>query len=104
MPANSNSTSYKSTLSRGEEGYAFEEEYLLENLEISTSDFVAKVAVPDFRRAWEQMGTTNKVLEKFALRFKNLEDRIAVVLCFLGIQPCDGFAYNLYLINVKVLI
>jgi len=73
-----------------EEGDAFEEEYPLEDLEISTSDFVAKVAVPDFRRAWEQMGNANEVLERFALQFKKLEDGIAAVLGFLGMQPCDG--------------
>ena len=33
-----------------EEGDTFEEEYPLEDLGISTSDFIAKVAVPDFRR------------------------------------------------------
>ena len=35
------------------EGEGFDEEYPLEDLDVSTSDFVAKVAVSDFRRAWE---------------------------------------------------
>ena len=43
------------------EGDAFEEKYPLEEPEISTSDFVAKVAVPDFRRAWGQMSNVNEV-------------------------------------------
>jgi coatomer subunit gamma len=65
-------------MSGEEEGDTFEEEYPLENLEITTADFMAKVAVPDFRKAWEATGNDkdNEVVEKF----------------FLGMQPCDGTA------------
>lgn len=73
-----------------EEGDTFEEEYPVEDLEISTSDFMAKIAVPDFRKAWENMGNDNEVLEKFALQFKKMEDAVAAVVDFLGMQPCDG--------------
>lgn len=73
-----------------EEGDTYEEEYPLEDLEISTSDFMAKVTVPDFRKAWETLGNTNEVLEKFALQFKQKEDALAAVIDFLGMQPCDG--------------
>lgn len=75
-----------------EEGDTFEEEYPLEDLEISTSDFMAKVAVPDFRKAWEATGNDNEVLEKFALQFKKMEDAVTAVIDFLGMQPCDGTA------------
>jgi coatomer subunit gamma len=74
------------------EGDSFEEEYPLEVLEISTADFMAKVSVPDFRKAWDTVGNTNEVLEKFALQYKRLEDAIAAVIDFLGMQPCDGTA------------
>ena len=73
-----------------EEGEGFEEEYPLEDLEISTSDFMAKVAVGDFRKSWETMGNGNEVLEKFSLQFKNQEDAVAAVIAYLGMQPCDG--------------
>ena len=75
-----------------EEGDSFEEEYPVEDLEITTADFMAKVAVPDFRKAWETMGNDNEVLEKFALSFKTQEDAVTAVLNFLGMQPCDGTA------------
>ncbi|GKY91715.1 hypothetical protein MPSEU_000143300 [Mayamaea pseudoterrestris] len=75
-----------------EEGNTFEEEYPLEDLEISTSDFMAKIASPDFRKAWEAIGNENEVLEKFALQFKSLEDAVTAVVDFLGMQPCDGTA------------
>ena len=73
-----------------DEGEGFEEEYPLEDLEISTSDFMAKVAVGDFRKSWETMGNGNEVLEKFALQFKNQEDAVSAVIAYLGMQPCDG--------------
>jgi len=73
-----------------EEGGTFEEEYPLEDLEITTSDFMAKVTVPDFRKAWETVGNANEVLEKFALQFKKMDDALAAIVSFLGMQPCDG--------------
>jgi coatomer protein complex subunit gamma len=75
-----------------EEGGTFEEEYPLEDLEIATSDFMAKVTVPDFRKAWESIGNENEVLEKFALQFKRLEDAVVAIIDYLGMQACDGTA------------
>merc|ERR1712228_819962 len=75
-----------------EEGETFEEEYPLEDLEITTSDFMAKVPVGDFRKSWEQVGNENEVLEKFSLQFKKLEDAVTAVIDFLGMAPCDGTA------------
>ena len=73
-----------------DESDPYEEEYPLEDLELSTSDFMAKVAVPDFRSSWESVGNANEVLEKFALQFKRQEDAVAAVIDLLGMQPCDG--------------
>jgi len=73
-----------------DESDPFEEEYPLEELEIATSDFMAKVSVPDFRSSWEIVGNSNEVLEKFALQFKKQEDAVSAVIDFLGMQPCDG--------------
>lgn len=75
-----------------EQGNTFEEEYPLEDLEISTSDFMAKVTSPDFRKAWETIGNENEVLEKYALQFKSTEDAVVAIIDFLGMQPCDGTA------------
>lgn len=75
-----------------EEGDVFEEEYPLEDLEIPTSDFMAKVPVGDFRKSWENAGNANEVLEKFSLQFKELKDAVTAVIDFLGMSPCDGTA------------
>eukprot|EP00560_Eucampia_antarctica_P007195 CAMPEP_0197826538 /NCGR_PEP_ID=MMETSP1437-20131217/3478_1 /TAXON_ID=49252 ORGANISM="Eucampia antarctica, Strain CCMP1452" /NCGR_SAMPLE_ID=MMETSP1437 /ASSEMBLY_ACC=CAM_ASM_001096 /LENGTH=953 /DNA_ID=CAMNT_0043427015 /DNA_START=155 /DNA_END=3016 /DNA_ORIENTATION=- len=73
-----------------DESEPFEEEYPLEDFEITTSDYMAKVTVPDFRNDWETMGNDNEVLEKFALSYKKMEDALAAVVKFLGMQTCDG--------------
>ena len=49
-----------------------------------------QVSLGDFRRSWEQMSTDGEVLAKFALQFKKLEDAVAAVIDFLGMQPADG--------------
>lgn len=71
-------------------GDGFDEEYPLEDLEVSTNDFMAKVSLGDFRRNWDQFGSDGEVLEKFALQFKKLEDAVAAVIDFLGMQTVDG--------------
>lgn len=68
----------------------FDEEFPLEDLELATHDYMAKVPMGDFRRSWDQMGTDGEVLEKFALQFRKLEDAVAAVVDFLGMQPVDG--------------
>lgn len=73
-----------------DESEPFEEEYPLEDLEITTADFMAKVTVPDFRKSWENIGNDNEVLEKYALSFQSLEEAVTGVIGFLGMQPCDG--------------
>eukprot|EP00591_Stephanopyxis_turris_P008575 CAMPEP_0195517586 /NCGR_PEP_ID=MMETSP0794_2-20130614/11021_1 /TAXON_ID=515487 /ORGANISM="Stephanopyxis turris, Strain CCMP 815" /LENGTH=941 /DNA_ID=CAMNT_0040646409 /DNA_START=44 /DNA_END=2869 /DNA_ORIENTATION=+ len=75
-----------------EEGDTFQEEYPLEDLEIATSDFMAKVSVGDFRRSWETVGNAHEVLEKFALQFKKLDDAVSAVIGYLGMNACDGTA------------
>ena len=77
-------------ISGEDESDAFEEEYPLEDLEISTADYMAKIAIPDFRKSWENLGNDNEVLEKYALQFKSLEDAVSAVINLLGMQACDG--------------
>ena len=71
-----------------EEGY--DEEYPIEDIEIGASDFMARIAVPDFRRAFETIGDSNEVMETFALSFKTVEKGVAGVIKYLGMQPYDG--------------
>lgn len=71
-----------------EDGY--DEEYALEDLDINTNDYMAKVSLGDFRKAWESIGNDNEVLEKFALQFKKIPEAVLAVIDYLGMQPADG--------------
>ena len=68
----------------------FAEEYPVEDLEVNTSDFMARKLPGDFKRAWEGVGNDAEVQEKFSLQFKKLDDAVAAVIEFLGMQPCDN--------------
>ncbi|CAM9356473.1 unnamed protein product [Phaeothamnion confervicola] len=70
----------------------FPEEYPLEDFELVTADFMAKVSLGDFRRSWEQMGADGEVLQKFQLPIKRIDEAVSAVIDFLGMQPCDGTA------------
>ena len=73
-----------------EEMEPYEEEYPLEDLEIATSEYMARVAVPDFRSSWETMGNAHEVMDKYLLHVKTLKEAVASMVDSLGMQPCDG--------------
>jgi coatomer protein complex subunit gamma len=66
----------------------FAEEYPLEDVELTTTDFMAKarLADSDFRCAWESIDKSGEVLEKFGLHFKELESAVSAVITCLGMQ------------------
>lgn len=68
----------------------FEEDFPLEDFEITTSDFMARVSTSDFRRAWDGLGSEGEVLEKFSLQFKRMEEAVSAISDFLGMQPVDS--------------
>jgi coatomer protein complex subunit gamma len=71
-------------------GDIFSEDYALEDFTISTSDYIAKVAVPDFRKAWEELGAENEIVEKFAMQFKSQEEAVHAMLERIGMHACDN--------------
>lgn len=75
----------------GEEtGESYQEEYALEEFVLSTADFIAKVDVPDFRKAWESLGADSEIMEKFSLNYKTLHEAKIAVLNQLGMHACDN--------------
>ncbi|XP_036905080.1 coatomer subunit gamma-2 [Sturnira hondurensis] len=71
-----------------EEGY--EDEYVLEDLEVNLSDHIQKVLKPNFAAAWEEVGDTYEKEETFALSStKTLEEAVNNIITFLGMQPCE---------------
>jgi len=67
-----------------EEGYA--EEYPLESLTITPSDFMGRMMVSDFRQAWNGADVGNEALGTFTVQAKSLD----AVIELLGMAPCDG--------------
>jgi coatomer protein complex subunit gamma len=74
----------------------FNDNYPLEDLEIVPADFMAKVSLGDFRRAWENMSndlgenSDGEIEEKFALSIKKIDDAVENTIELLGMQPCEG--------------
>uniref|UniRef100_A0A4W3JSP2 Coatomer subunit gamma n=1 Tax=Callorhinchus milii TaxID=7868 RepID=A0A4W3JSP2_CALMI len=71
-----------------EEGY--EDEYVLEDVEITVADHMQKVLKPSFSAAWEEVGDDFEKEETFALSsMKSLEEAVNNIVNFLGMQPCE---------------
>jgi coatomer protein complex subunit gamma len=71
-------------------GDASPEDYPVQDVEVGPADFVARVAVADFRAAWEALGAGGEVLEAFALNFKSVAEAVAAIIDTLGLAPCEG--------------
>eukprot|EP00123_Amoebidium_parasiticum_P005946 comp17018_c0_seq1/m.15702 comp17018_c0_seq1/g.15702 ORF comp17018_c0_seq1/g.15702 comp17018_c0_seq1/m.15702 type:complete len:883 (-) comp17018_c0_seq1:539-3187(-) len=71
-----------------EEGY--EDEYVLEDLDLTTADHVLPVSVPNFAGNWEELGEENQVEEVYELSaMKSLEEAVDQLIKFMGMYPCD---------------
>ncbi|KAM6306971.1 LOW QUALITY PROTEIN: coatomer subunit gamma-2-like [Podargus strigoides] len=71
-----------------EDGY--DDEYVLEDLEVTVSDHIQKVLKPNFEAAWEEVGDDFEKEETFALSsIKTLDEAVNNIIKFLGMQPCE---------------
>lgn len=71
-----------------EEGY--EDEYVLEDVEVSVADHVQRVMKPNFGASWEEIGQENELEDTFALStVKTLEEAVKNIIQFMGMQPCE---------------
>ncbi|PIO28176.1 hypothetical protein AB205_0148400, partial [Aquarana catesbeiana] len=62
----------------------------LEDLEITLEDHIQKVLKPNFGAAWDEVGNAHEKEETFALSStKTLEEAVANIIKFLGMQPCE---------------
>lgn len=70
-----------------DEGY--DDEYVLEDLELSVADHVHKVNKPNFGASWEEVGETNELEDTYALSVETLADAVKNIVSFMGMQPCE---------------
>ncbi|KAG5267388.1 hypothetical protein AALO_G00221180 [Alosa alosa] len=68
----------------------YDDEYVLEDLEVTVADHIQKVLKPNFGAAWEEVGDEFEKEETFALAsVRTLEEAVNNIISFLGMQPCE---------------
>ncbi|XP_054844201.1 coatomer subunit gamma-2 [Eublepharis macularius] len=68
----------------------YEDEYVLEDLEVTLCDHIQKALKPNFAAAWEEVGGDHEKEETFALSsIKTLDGAVSNIVKYLGMQPCE---------------
>ncbi|XP_018963343.2 coatomer subunit gamma-2-like [Cyprinus carpio] len=68
----------------------YDDEYVLEDLEVTVADHIQKVLKPNFGAAWEEIGDEFEKEETFALAtVRTLDEAVNNIISFLGMQPCE---------------
>jgi Vesicle coat complex COPI, gamma subunit len=68
----------------------YPDEYVLEDLELSVSDYVQRAMKANFPAAWEELGPTNELEDTYVLSsMKTLDEAVKSIIQFLGMQPCE---------------
>ncbi|KAK9828743.1 hypothetical protein WJX72_001875 [[Myrmecia] bisecta] len=72
-----------------EEGY--EDEYQLEDVEVTPADYIKPVAVANFRSVWEELDPESEMADDYGLGLRDsLQDAVEAVIGILGMQACEG--------------
>uniref|UniRef100_A0A8K9XNZ1 Coatomer subunit gamma n=1 Tax=Oncorhynchus mykiss TaxID=8022 RepID=A0A8K9XNZ1_ONCMY len=68
----------------------YDDEYVLEDLEVTVADHIQKVLKPNFAAAWDEVGDDFEKEETFALAsVRTLDEAVGNIISFLGMQPCE---------------
>ncbi|TRY66334.1 hypothetical protein DNTS_024326 [Danionella cerebrum] len=68
----------------------YDDEYVLEDLEVTVADHIQKVLKPNFGAAWDEIGDEFEKEETFALAtVRTLDEAVNNIISFLGMQPCE---------------
>ena len=68
----------------------FDDEYVLENVDLVVADHVQRVLKPNFAASWDEVGEENQVEETFVLTaMKDVPDAVKQITGFMGMQPCE---------------
>lgn len=70
-----------------EEGY--EDEYALEGVELSLSDYMQKIAIQSFESVWQELGTEKEAESTFVLPLASIEEAVKKIMGYLGMQACE---------------
>ena len=65
----------------------YQDEYQLEDLEVSPSDYVRAEAVPNFRAVWEELGEESEMADSYGLGTRDsIQEAVEAVVATLGMQ------------------
>ncbi|XP_057297128.1 coatomer subunit gamma-2-like [Hydractinia symbiolongicarpus] len=71
-----------------DEGY--EDEYVLEDVEMVVADHVQGVVRTNFLASWDEVGDEHEMEDTFALSsMESLEEAVTKITHFMGLQPCE---------------
>ncbi|CAB4008575.1 coatomer subunit gamma-2-like [Paramuricea clavata] len=71
-----------------EEGY--NDEYVLEDVEVVVADHVQKVLKTNFAASWEEIGDSHEMKDTYALsQMKSLEEAVKQIIEYMGMQSCE---------------
>ncbi|GFN88756.1 coatomer subunit gamma [Plakobranchus ocellatus] len=71
-----------------DEGY--DDEYVLEDVEVSVADHVQRVMKPNFAASWEEVGPENELEDTYSLStMSTIEEAIKNIVQYIGLQPCE---------------
>ncbi|KAK3761531.1 hypothetical protein RRG08_051219 [Elysia crispata] len=71
-----------------DEGY--DDEYVLEDVEVTVADHVQRVMKPNFAASWEEVGPENELEDTYSLStMSTIEEAIKNIVQYMGLQPCE---------------
>ncbi|KAI8822184.1 adaptin N terminal region-domain-containing protein [Fimicolochytrium jonesii] len=74
-----------------DDGQGYEDEYLIEAVDLVVADYVLPTYVSDFRRNWEDMGQDSEVVETYQLtNMANIKAAVTNLIQALGMHPSEG--------------
>ena len=72
-----------------EDGY--NDEYQLEDFEVSAADYIKSEPVSNFRQAWEELGQESEMTDDYGLgQRESLQEAVEAVTGILGMAACEG--------------
>lgn len=72
-----------------EEG--FEDEYQVEDVDLTAADYVVPTYISEFRKTWEELGAENQVVETYSLtKATSIKAAVIDMIENLGMAPCEG--------------
>merc|ERR1712088_272979 len=67
----------------------YDDEYQLEDIDVTVADHVSRVMKGNFGAAWEEIGEEFELEDTFQLPFKTMEEAVKNIVAYLGLQPCE---------------